>query len=108
MNHCVAVRTYGSHVRDRVYFVLAAYFREGNEVVNVDEPLGKWPIHRGEVELADGTRCPIVRDARCTGLWIALVGIHVHSAESALGKCRCGGHLIWEYRSRCTSGLGLS
>ena len=75
MNNSMAIGAHWPHIGHRVHLILRADFRQWLDVVDVDEPLSKWPIHGTEVEATNHTGRSIVGDAASSSDGVTLIGV---------------------------------
>jgi len=94
VNHCVAVRTNGPKIRDRVEFVLLSHLAEWTKMVDVNKALPQVAVHRLEVEAAGGAVCPVVLETTSAGSGVAFICIDGDLLLRTLDICLSLGDLL--------------
>lgn len=63
MKHCMAVGAYGYEVSHGINDVSGSDFRNGNNVVDMDEPFSKLTVDFFEIKAADATAMSVRHEA---------------------------------------------
>ncbi len=84
MHHRMAVRAQRDQILYRIKLVLGADRTQGNDVVDMDEPLGNLAINQSEVEFARSANRIVVINACGPSLSATLIGINLDLSDGAL------------------------
>lgn len=95
MQHRMAVRTDGNQVSDRVDLVCARNFRQGLNVMNVNEAFAEWAVILSKIKTANYAGTTVMKNTSLPSCCIPLICVHQHLLDGSLNIGLLCWHLVW-------------